>query len=77
MTNTQIVPQEEWLKVLTKGLITIPKSWRDDLDLKRGNFIKAKKLSRKIILEPLPTPAPYRLYSQKELEQFLKDDTSS
>lgn len=77
MTLTQTVPQEEWLKVLTKGLITIPKSWRDDLNLKRGNLVRAKKLARTIILEPLPTPAPYRLYSQKELERFLKDDASS
>lgn len=67
-------PQEELLRVLTKGMITIPKSWRDELGINEGEIIKAKKSGYRIIIEPSKKTVPYRVYSQRELEQFLKDD---
>ncbi|OGK19942.1 hypothetical protein A3C23_04550 [Candidatus Roizmanbacteria bacterium RIFCSPHIGHO2_02_FULL_37_13b] len=75
MTPPTVLPQEEWLRILTKGMITIPKSWRDQLGFKEGKMIKAKKVLDQIIIEPIEKPVRYRLYSQKELEQFIKDDT--
>lgn len=66
--------QEEQLRVLTKGMITIPKSWRDELGINEGEIIKAKKSGYRIIIEAKTKPVPYRIYSQKELAQFLKDD---
>ena len=69
--------KEELLRVLTKGMITIPKTWRDDLDIKPGDRIKAFKKDYQIIIEPLQPAVPYRVYSQKELKQFLKEDKIS
>ncbi len=35
---------QEWLKVLGKGMITIPKVWRDELGLDEGKVVKAEKV---------------------------------
>lgn len=72
--TTKPTYQEEWIKILAKGMITIPKTWRDELGLKEGEVIKAKKMTGKIIIEQKEKNAPYRIYSQEELERFLKDD---
>jgi AbrB family looped-hinge helix DNA binding protein len=69
--------QEEWLKVLTKGMVTIPKAWRKALKIDEGTVVKARKIENQIIIEPLEKPIPYRIYSQKELQQFLKNDQLS
>jgi len=66
--------QEEWLKILTKGMVTISKSWRKELGIEEGKMVKAKKIANQIIIEPMEKPVSYRTYSQKELQQFLKDD---
>ncbi len=69
-----VIQNEEWLRILTKGMITIPKSWREEFGLKEGNIIKVRKTAKGILIEPPVKKAPYRIYSQKELKQFLKDD---
>ena len=74
MTQQITQTQEEWLRVLTKGMVTIPKAWREELGIKEGKIIKAKKIANKIIIEPIEKPVPYRIYSQDELNQFIKDD---
>lgn len=73
-TSSKITDQEEWLKILTKGMVTIPKSWRDELGIKEGEMVRAKKTATKIIIEQVEKKVPYRIYSRKELQQFLKDD---
>lgn len=45
--------QEEWLKVLGKGMVTLPKKWRDEMGLKEGDIIKAKKQGNKVIIESI------------------------
>lgn len=73
---TSIRPQEEWIKVLGKGMVTLPKKWRDDLNISQGDIIKAKKRGNMVILEPLSTTSvPYRVYSDEEINQFLQEDT--
>ena len=69
-----ISSEEEWLKILGKGMVTLPKDWRDELGLESGKVIKAKKVGSKVILEAPEKPAPYRLYSDEEIEEFLKED---
>lgn len=70
--------QEEWLKVLGKGMITLPKRWRDQMGIESGNIIKAKKEGDKVIIETqLAKRAPYRVYSKAEIDEFLKDDKLS
>ncbi|MBM3208942.1 hypothetical protein FJZ40_01475 [Candidatus Shapirobacteria bacterium] len=71
--QTQFI-QEEWLKVLSKGMITIPKVWREELGFEEGKMVQAKKVANQVIIESIAKPAPYRIYTKAELEQFLKDD---
>ncbi len=74
----QLIPstsQEEWLKVLGKGMVTIPKKWRDDLGIAEGDVIKATKQGGNVILtSPKTRAVPYRIYTDEEIKTFLKDD---
>lgn len=78
MNQPTIIPQEEWLKILGKGMITLPKRWRDDLGLSEGDVIKAKKQGKQVVLEAIAeTTAPYRIYTDSEIATFLKEDRLS
>ena len=68
--------QEEWLKILGKGMVTLPKKWREEMDLKEGDIVKAKKEGNRVVIETPKTPkVPYRIYSRAEIEEFLEEDT--
>ncbi len=68
--------QEEWLKVLGKGMVTLPKRWRDEMGIDSGDIVKAKKEGNKVVIEAqkISRPAPYRVYSDREIDEFLKED---
>jgi AbrB family looped-hinge helix DNA binding protein len=71
-------PQEAWLKVLGKGMVTLPKRWRDELGIENGTLVKAKKEGNKVIIEAQPGKlAPYRVYTDAEIDEFLKEDELS
>lgn len=72
--NNQLNQPEQWLRILGKGMITIPSAWREELNLKPGKLIKAKKSGRRVILESSEENAPYRIYTDSEIKQFLKED---
>lgn len=67
---------EEFLRILIKGLVTLPKSWREELNLKEGQIVKAKKVAQSIIIEPVESKPStrYRLFSDKEIKQWIKED---
>src|SRR6266566_9895711 len=44
-------PQEAWLEVQEKGMITFPKRWWDELGMQNGMFVKAKKEGQRVIIE--------------------------
>ena len=69
--------QEQWLKVLGKGMVTLPKKWRQELGIENGDIVKAKKEGNRVVIEaqpPAKQTAPYRIYSDAEINQFLEDD---
>ena len=66
-------PQEMWIKVLAKGVITIPKKYREKLRLKEGEVARARIVGSKLIIESREA-ADYRLYSKEEIEQMVKED---
>lgn len=75
MKQTQVInTEQEWLKVLGKGMITIPKLWRDELGIDEGEVIRAERVGNRVILEASEVNAPYRVYSDKEISDFLEDD---
>lgn len=68
--------KEEWLKVLGKGMLTLPKRWRDESGLQTGDVVKAKKEGNKVVilLQEQTNQVPYRVYSDAEIEEFLEED---
>ena len=73
--TTTNVTQEEWLKVLGKGMVTLPKKWRDEMRIQNGDILKAKKEGNKVIIESAQSPkTPYRVYTKAEINEFLKED---
>lgn len=73
-TVTQSKRQEEWLKILGKGMVTIPSVWRKELNLKPGKLIRARKFGKRVVLETQEENAPYRIYTDREIKEFLKED---
>ncbi|MBI4009224.1 AbrB/MazE/SpoVT family DNA-binding domain-containing protein [Candidatus Roizmanbacteria bacterium] len=71
--------QEEWLKVLGKGMVTLPKKWRDELGIDSGDVVKAKKEGKRVVIEAQKgsDQAPFRVYSDVEIDEFLKEDKLS
>lgn len=71
----QTVAQEDIIKVLPKGLITIPKKFRDDLGFEENGLAQVKSQKGKLIISPLRT-LPYRVrsYTDKEIDQFFAFD---
>lgn len=70
--------QQEWLKVLGKGMVTLPKKWRDELGISTGDIVKAKKEGNRVVIEAQQSNlAPYRVYSDAEIDAFLKEDKIS
>lgn len=66
---------QEWLKILGKGMVTLPKKWRDELGIEEGDIVKAKKEGNRVVIETQQQSlAPYRIYNDKEIDDFLKDD---
>ena len=68
-TNTD----QEWLKVLGKGMITIPKVWREELGIDEGEVVKAEKVGNKVIIKAWGKSVPYRIFSDEEIQEWLKD----
>ncbi len=67
------VQDEVWIKILPKGLITLPKKMRERLDIKAGDIAKVKILGKTIVIKPREV-IEYRLFTNKEIKQWVKDD---
>lgn len=75
----QVLPniKEEWLKVLGKGMVTLPKKWRQELGIESGDVVKARKEGNKVVIEAQPqikSNAPFRVFSDAEIDEFLEED---
>lgn len=78
MSQSVVNSNPEWLKVLGKGMVTIPKQWREELELKEGDIVRAKREGNRVIIEPQNSNlAPYRVYSSSEIDAFFKEDKLS
>ena len=66
------------VKILPKGLITIPKKLRQDIGLEENGLARIKKEGKRLILEPVDIISyPLREYSASEIKQFIKEDRLS
>lgn len=63
------------IRVQSKGLITLPKKIRDELNLSENSHLKISIQNGKVVLDPLQVRSfPIRIYTDEEIEQFLEDD---
>lgn len=74
MNQVNIGIQKEWLKILGKGMVTLPKKWREEMGLEEGDVVKAKKEGNRVVIETHEEKVPYRVFSDKEIEEWLKED---
>lgn len=76
MSQTVANNSQEWLKILGKGMVTLPKKWREELGVGTGDIVKAKKEGDKIVIEApqQSKKTPYRVYSDSEIDEFLEED---
>lgn len=71
----QQILSEEIIKIQSKGVITIPKDLRDQLGLKENAFARIKKEKGRLIIEPVRIlPYSVRSYTEREIDEFLKED---
>jgi hypothetical protein len=59
-------PQEAWLQVVGKGLVTFPEGWWNELGMQDSTFVKAKKEGKRVIID---TQAVERAYYHDEQEK--------
>ena len=69
--------QKEYLRILGKGMVAIPKQWREELGLEEGGLVKAQKVGSKMIIEAQSKTVPYRIFSKEEIETWLEEDRFS
>ncbi len=74
--QVQTKPQETWVKVLSKGVITIPKEFREQLGLEEGDVAKAKVVGNTLVIQSRKAAeyADYRIYTKEQIDEFVKED---
>lgn len=72
----QTKPQETWIKVLSKGVITIPKKFREQLGLEEGDVAKAKVVGDTLIIQSRKVAQyeDYRLFTKEQINRMVKED---
>ena len=77
MIPTQAVPMaEEWVKILGKGMVTIPKKFRDDLGIREGEVARIRKVGSRLVVESRDAAA-YEIYSDREFREMMLADKLS
>ena len=74
-----LITYEEIAKLQPKGLLTIPKKFREGLGFTENNLVRLKADRGRLIVEPVKTlPYPVRTYTDRNLEEFFAlDDEES
>lgn len=69
------VVSESIVKILPKGLVTIPKKWREELGLGENGLARMRKEEKRLILEPVSVVGyPLREYSEEQIKEFIEKD---
>lgn len=67
--------QEEIVKMQPKGLLTIPKRFREELGFEEDGLVRVKQEKGRIVLEPVRIlDYPVRSYTKEEIDEFLAFD---
>jgi len=77
MTPPTVVPiNEEWVKILGKGMVTIPKKFRDDLGMREGEVARIRRIGNRLVVESRDV-ADYETYNDRELRAMIAADKLS
>lgn len=77
MTPPVAVPvTEEWVKILGKGMVTIPKKFRDDLGMREGEVARIRKIGKRLVVESRDI-ADYETYTDADLRAMIAADKLS
>lgn len=68
--------QTKIVRTQNKGMITIPANFRETLGIDTDTFLEARLIDNGIMFVKINTKLqqPSNLYSEKEINQWLKDD---
>lgn len=74
--QTQIKSQEKWVKVLSKGVITIPREFREQLGLEEGDVARAKIVGDELFIQSRKVAQykDYRRFTKKQIDEWVKKD---
>lgn len=71
----QQVTQEEIVKMQPKGLLTIPKKFREELGFEEDGLVRVMEEKGRIVLEPVRIlDYPVRSYTKQDVDDFLELD---
>lgn len=66
---------EDIVKMQAKGLLTIPKRFREELGFEEDGFVRVKQEKGRVVLEPVRIlDYPVRGYTKEEIDEFLAFD---
>lgn len=69
------IATEDIIKILSKGVVTIPKKLRQEIGLEENSLARIKKDKGRLVIEPIRTLAfPVRSYTTEEINEFLELD---
>ncbi|SRR6266496_5131460 len=73
-TQTPQEPQETWVRVLKKGIVTLPKAMREKAGIKEGDVAKATLIGNMIVIEPRAVVYEGRVFTKEKqrLHIFLQ-----
>ncbi len=71
-----VLVSDEWVKILGKGMVTIPKKFRDDLGMHEGEVARIRRIGNRLVVEPRNV-ADYETYTDGELRVMLAADKLS
>jgi AbrB family looped-hinge helix DNA binding protein len=73
----QIQPiQTEWVNILSKGIITIPKKMREQVGMKEGDVSRIRVVGKTIVIEPKESSyAEVRDFTTEQMQQWIQEDT--
>lgn len=71
----QQIMTEDIVKMQPKGLLTIPKRFREELGFEKDGLVRVREEKGRIVLEPVRVlDYPVRSYTKEEINEFLALD---
>ncbi len=73
-TQTPQEPQETWVRVLKKGIVTLPKAMREKAGIKEGDVAKATLIGNMIVIEPRAVVYEGRVFTDEDIARWKEED---